>query len=142
VEHREVLGGELRLVGDDLQARLGVRHDRAQDLDVTGVQRPAQGPAVHREERRAQGRVEGGLARVGVQRGQQVARGPDRVADQDPREQVELAREVEVHGALADTGAAGDVLDRHPAVAVGEQQLPRRVQHPCHPAHAGPPRDS
>jgi hypothetical protein len=37
---------------------------------------------------------------------------------------------VQVDRALADAGAGGDVLDRHPPVPVAQHQLGRRVENP------------
>ncbi len=50
------------------------------------------------------------------------------VPDEYGREQLELACPVQVDGALADARPTRDVVDGHPAVAEGQQQLPRRVE--------------
>src|SRR5690606_17041209 len=44
-----------------------------------------------------------------------------------------LRPEVQVDGALADAGVAGDVLDRHALVAPPDQELGRAVEHSLDP---------
>ncbi len=55
---------------------------------------------------------------------------------EDRGEQLLPGLPVQVDGALADVGAAGDIVDGHPPVAVAQQEVRRHVQDPRGPCLA------
>ena len=57
-------------------------------------------------------------------------------------EQVVLARKVAVEGRGAVLDLFRDLADRHVPVALGDEQLPGRVQNPCSAAAPGPVPDA
>jgi len=128
VQRGEVAGHHRCLGGGDLQPDLGVGAERTEDLGVAGVERPGQRPVHDEQEQPAHHAVQLDLRRIGPKHRELLDDDLGTVPDQYGREQLELARPVQVHRALADARPPCDVIDGHLAVAEGEQQLPRRVE--------------